>query len=160
MPSNWGILAGMTHIDTAEAMQEFGMRVGQSLQGGEVIELIGDVGAGKTTFVKGLARGMDIDESVQSPSFTISRVYDAANGQRLVHYDFYRLQDAGIMAAELDDVLNDKTAVVVVEWAEAVAHVLPDDRLTMTITPDSQDGRELSLLAGGVTSTALKEAIV
>lgn len=149
----------MTHIKTAESMQEFGARVGQSLHGGEVIELIGDVGAGKTTFVKGLAWGMGIEESVQSPSFTIGRVYDAVSGLRLVHYDFYRLQDAGIMVAELDDVLNDKTAVVVVEWAEAVAHVLPDDRLTMTITPDSQDERELLLAANGTVSTALKEVL-
>lgn len=159
MPCNWGILARMTYIKTAVAMQEFGERVGQLLQGGEVIELVGDVGAGKTTFVKGLARGMGIDESVQSPSFTINRVYDAASGRRLVHYDFYRLHDAGIMAAELDDVLHDTSAVVIVEWAEAVAQVLPEDRLTMTIAPDTDDGRNVALMPGGAVSAALVEVL-
>lgn len=149
----------MIQIKTVEAMQEFGALVGRALQGGEVIELVGDVGAGKTTFVKGLAGGMGIDETVQSPSFTISRVYDVANDTRLVHYDFYRLHDAGIMAAELGDVLDDKTAVVVIEWAEAVAHVLPDDRLTITIQSDIKDGRILSCVSGGTVSTALMETI-
>ena len=97
-------------------MIDFGAKLGAELRGGEVIELIGDVGAGKTTFTKGLAKGLAIAETVQSPSFTISRVYDGR--LELVHYDFYRLNNAGVMALELADNLSDAEKVVVIDAEE------------------------------------------
>lgn len=124
-------------------MKALGARLGALLQGGEVIELSGDVGAGKTTFVKGLAVGMAIDEDVQSPSFTVSRVYDARDGLQLAHYDFYRLKDAGIMANELDEVIHDDTIVTVVEWADIVEDVLPKKRLRIEFTSPSETDRTL-----------------
>ena len=124
-------------------MKALGARLGALLQGGEVIELSGDVGAGKTTFVKGLAVGMAIDEDVQSPSFTVSRVYDARDGLQLAHYDFYRLQDAGIMANELDEVIRDDTIVTVVEWADIVEGVLPAKRLRVQFSSPSETDRTL-----------------
>ncbi len=124
-------------------MKALGARLGALLQGGEVIELSGDVGAGKTTFVKGLAVGMAIDEDVQSPSFTVSRVYDARDGLQLAHYDFYRLQDAGIMANELDEVIRDDTIVTVVEWADIVEGVLPKKRLRIEFASPSETDRTL-----------------
>lgn len=62
-------------IASSLAMQRLGQVIGRSLKGGEVIELVGDIGAGKTTLTKGIAEGLDIAEPVQSPTFTISRVY-------------------------------------------------------------------------------------
>ena len=124
-------------------MKALGARLGALLQGGEVIELSGDVGAGKTTFVKGLAVGMAIDEDVQSPSFTVSLVYDARDGLQLAHYDFYRLQDAGIMANELDEVIRDDTIVTVVEWADIVEGVLPKKRLRIEFASPSETDRTL-----------------
>lgn len=123
-----------------------GERIGSALQGGEVIELIGDVGAGKTTFVKGLGRGLLLDEDVQSPSFTISRVYQARDGLELHHYDFYRLQDAGVMSYELAESIDDPKVVTVVEWAETVKEVLPDEhvRLTLAYAPHD-DGRLMTM---------------
>ena len=149
----------MIHIDSSDAMQEFGAHVGALLKGGEVIELIGDVGAGKTTFVRGLARGMGVDEVVQSPSFTINRVYDAADGKRLIHYDFYRLEDAGIMNDELADALKDQRAVLVIEWAGAVEDVLPEDRLVLRIASDVIDERDVAVEAHGEKSQALAGAV-
>lgn len=140
-------------------MQEFGERVGAKLRGGEVLELVGDVGAGKTTFVRGLARGMGVDEVVQSPSFTISRVYDALGNRRLIHYDFYRLDDAGIMRDELADAMKDPLAVIVIEWAEAVESVLPRDRLVLKITSAGDEQRDVSLEAHGASSQLLAGAI-
>jgi len=140
-------------------MQEFGERVGAKLRGGEVLELVGDVGAGKTTFVRGLARGMGVDEVVQSPSFTISRVYDALGNRRLIHYDFYRLDDAGIMRDELADAMKDLLAVIVIEWAEAVESVLPRDRLVLKITSTGDEQRDVSLEAHGASSQLLAGAI-
>ena len=142
-------------------MKAFGARLGALLRGGEVIELVGDVGAGKTTLTKGVADGMRIDEDVQSPSFTISRVYDAPNGLRLAHYDFYRLHDAGIMADELHETMSDPETVTIIEWAEIIAGVLPDDRLTIAITGTASDehARQMTLRAGGKVSQAVVERL-
>lgn len=130
-------------------MKAFGAKLGALLNGGEIIELIGDVGAGKTTLAKGIASGLGVDEDVQSPSFTISRVYETANNLQLAHYDFYRLQDAGIMAAELHETLSDQHFVTLIEWAEIVSGVLPGDRLSISITSPSEGSREISLTSGG-----------
>lgn len=149
----------MIEVKSEADMQTFGESIGASFQGGEVIELIGDVGAGKTTMVRGIARGMGIDETVQSPSFTINRVYETNSGKRLVHYDFYRLQDAGIMANELAEALSDKDTSVVIEWADAVEQVLPDDKLTITILSTDETTRRLTIAAHGEKSQQLLEAI-
>lgn len=149
----------MIAIENEAATQTFGQRLGGLLRGGEVIELIGDVGAGKTTLVRGIAKGMGVDETVQSPSFTINRVYDAADGKLLVHYDFYRLENAGIMADELADTLQDKKAVIIIEWASAVAHVLPDDHLSIAITTPSETTRKMEITAGGAVSQSIAEQL-
>ena len=123
----------------------WGEKLGQLLTSGMVIELVGDVGAGKTTLTKGIARGLMIDEDVQSPTFTISRVYEARDGLQLAHYDFYRLSDAGIMADELRDVVSDPTIVTVIEWAEIVEGVLPAGRLRIEAISSSETERELTI---------------
>ena len=145
----------MIEVMNEAEMREFGERLGALVQGGEVIELIGDVGAGKTTFVRGLARGMGVSETVQSPSFTINRVYDASHDRRLVHYDFYRLADPGIMADELAEAIADVATVVVIEWAAAVEHVLPADRLTIRIVSPTETSRQLSVEGTGDMSKIL-----
>lgn len=127
------------------ATREFGETVGHALRGGEIIELVGDVGAGKTTFVKGLAKGLGIDEDVQSPSFTISRVYEARDGLQLAHYDFYRLADAGIMADELDETMRDPRTITVIEWAGIVEGVLPKERLTIQFESPTETKRVLTV---------------
>lgn len=134
-------------IGSDEEMKEFGARAGRALRASGphgaavVIELVGDVGAGKTTFVKGLATGLGITEDVASPSFTISRVYDVPDGRRLHHYDFYRLTDAGILRDELGEVTADSSAVVVIEWADIVGGVLPDDHARLTIRATGETTR-------------------
>lgn len=145
----------MIEVQSDTEMQQFGEKIGRLLVGGEVIELIGDVGAGKTTLVRGLARGMGVTETVQSPSFTINRVYDANNSQLLVHYDFYRLHDAGIMANELAEALSDTKTSVVIEWADAVESVLPADRLTITISSPTETSRQTVITSGGEKSQKL-----
>lgn len=125
--------------------QELARKIGALLKGGEVIELVGDVGAGKTTFVKGLAKGLAIEEDVQSPSFTISRVYDARDNLRLAHYDFYRLSDAGIMKDELTEMIQDPEVITVIEWADIVEGVLPKNRLTIRFESPTETTRKLTL---------------
>jgi len=132
-------------VKSEQEMRALGEKLGGLLKGGEVIELVGDVGAGKTTFTKGLAVGLGIDEDVQSPSFTISRVYEARDGLLLSHYDFYRLNDAGIMANELTETTQDPTSVTVIEWADIVEGVLPETRLRIEFTAPTETSRNLTL---------------
>jgi tRNA threonylcarbamoyladenosine biosynthesis protein TsaE len=136
----------MTSVGDESEMKAFGENLGQRLRGGEVIELVGDVGAGKTTLVKGIGHGLKIDDEVQSPSFTISRVYGARDGLRLHHYDFYRLGDAGVMSFELAESIAEPDVVTVVEWADTVQDVLPEERCRIEIayTPDGH-GRQLEM---------------
>lgn len=124
-------------VNSINQTQAFASAVGARLKGGEVFELVGDVGAGKTTFTKGLGEGLGVTDDVQSPSFTLSRVYDARNGLYLHHYDFYRLGDAGVLAYELAESISDKNVVTVVEWAETVADVLPPERCVLSFSTDA-----------------------
>jgi len=126
-------------------MKLLGSAVAGLLRGGDCIQLIGDVGAGKTTFVKGIGEGLGITEPIQSPSFTISRVYEI-DTLRLVHYDFYRLSDAGIMAEELKEALSDSETVVVIEWADIVEGVLPQNHTTVSIQATRETTRDVTIV--------------
>lgn len=117
---------------SAEQTKAIGAAIGRAVCGGEIIELSSDIGGGKTTFAKGLALGMDISEPVQSPTFTISRIYHARDDLELHHYDFYRLDDAGIMSAELAESLVQPNAVIIIEWSNVIEDVLPEVRAKIT----------------------------
>lgn len=132
------------NTDSSDSTEQLGRSIGQRLRGGEVIELASDLGGGKTTFVRGLASGAGSTDAVSSPSFTISQLYKA--GQLEVHhYDFYRLGEPGLMAQELAEVLDDPSAVVVVEWAAVVGNVLPSERLSIYITATSENDRTFNI---------------
>ena len=146
-------------VNSVEAMMKLGEIIGKNILGGTTVLLIGDVGAGKTTLTKGIASGMGVTDDVQSPTFTISRVYDASDNRVLAHYDFYRLHDAGIMAAELDEAVNDTSTITLIEWGEVVAGVVPHDHLEIRITPASESSRRLELSAFGVHSATLLERL-
>jgi len=113
------------------------------LRGGEVLELISDLGGGKTNFVRGLANGMGSQDAVRSPSFTLSNQYQAGN-LTLYHFDFHRLSQPGIMRNELQEILADKNAVVAVEWPGIIEEVLPAEHLVIHIRPITESSRELT----------------
>ncbi len=131
-----------TESSSLEATLSVGVAIGHRLRGGEVIELLSDLGGGKTAFVRGLAKGMGSNEQVHSPSFTIANQYRATD-LTLHHLDFYRLREAGIMKDELAELLNDSQSVIAVEWAGLIEAVLPAERLTVRITVTGQSAREL-----------------
>lgn len=133
----------LIEVTNEQATRDLGEKFGLLLKGGEVVELVGDVGAGKTTFVKGIAKGLGIEEDVQSPSFTISRVYEARDGLQLAHYDFYRLSDPGIMADELTETTQDPLSITVIEWADIVEGVLQENRLRIVFTAPTETDRQL-----------------
>lgn len=130
---------------TAEATERLGERIGTNLRGGEVIELASDLGGGKTTFVRGLARGAGSTDHVASPTFTISREYKTDKFV-VYHFDFYRLHEPGVMADELYELLGDPHAVVVVEWSDIVQHVLPAGHLKVDIKQTGETGRQLDFV--------------
>lgn len=146
-------------VATSDDMMKLGARIGALCSGGEVIELVGDIGAGKTTFTKGLASALGTDDDVQSPTFTISRVYETASDVRLAHYDFYRLQDAGVMKIELDESVNDPNMITIIEWSQIVADILPTDTLRIEITPREDECRLVTLTGGGERSRHIVEAL-
>lgn len=108
-----------------------------------MIDLISDLGGGKTTFVKGLAGGLGSNDRVHSPSFTLSNQY-LAGELTLYHFDFYRLSEPGIMRTELAEVINDPQAVIAVEWSDIVGDTLPDGRLTIRIRSTGDNDREIT----------------
>ena len=110
------------------------------------LELIGDVGAGKTTLTKALVEKLGSNDEVTSPSFAINNRYQLNDGREVSHYDFYRLGEAGVMSQELLEDLVSLQTCVIVEWAETVSQVLPADRLQMTITTLADGGRQLELV--------------
>lgn len=130
-------------ISSEESMKTFGEQIARTLKGGEIIELVGDIGAGKTTLTKGIAAGLGVTDDVQSPSFTISRTYETARDRQLVHYDFYRLSDPGILAAEIHDVIGDPHIITIVEWADVVKEVLPTDHIIIKIESPSEQTRDV-----------------
>lgn len=132
-----------TTSQSADETEQLAQSLGSRCSGGEIIELVSDLGGGKTTFVRGLAKGMGSHDTVASPSFTIAREYDA--GQlTLHHFDFYRLNEPGIVANELSELTGDPTVVVVIEWADIVESVLPTDRLTIHITRSGETSRRFT----------------
>lgn len=125
-------------------MLAFGEKFANSTTG-QVIELIGDVGAGKTTFTRGLAKGLGIKEEITSPSFTISKVYSLPNDKTLTHYDFYRLQDPGLMKEDLEESISNPNNYTIIEWGESVSDILPKNHTTINIKYNDDGSREVIL---------------
>ncbi len=125
--------------------QDLAAKIGGALKGGEVFELKSDLGGGKTTFTKGLASGMGVKDVVQSPTFIISSLHKGHNDLELHHFDFYRLNNAGIMSAELAESLHQNNAIVVVEWGDIVHDVLPKDRATVSLSVPKDETRVIAI---------------
>src|ERR1043166_8999615 len=125
----------------------FGERIGNELAGGESVRLNGPLGAGNSVLVKGIASALGVDEEeVTSPSFTLVNPHPGR--LLLYHIDLYRL-DEGTSAAhavDLDELLIDEKAVLVIEWAERLGHYpLPDNVWSISIAGDGDEPRRISV---------------
>jgi tRNA threonylcarbamoyladenosine biosynthesis protein TsaE len=146
-PASTTIPVGTTISNSEDETFALGVRIGRELRGGEVLLLNGSLGAGKTMLVKGIAHGLELDkEDVTSPSFTLVNPH---KGRLLLyHIDLYRL-DEGASAAhavDLDEILTDENAVVVIEWAERMGqYPLPPEAWRISITGDGDAPRRISI---------------
>lgn len=131
-------------LKSAQATEKLGEMIGSKLKGGEVIELISDLGGGKTTMVRGIARGAGSSDHVSSPSFTLRNDYSAKE-IAIAHFDFYRLSEPGILRDMLAEQLIDPETTVIIEWAQVVDDILPADHIKLRLKATSENGRELEL---------------
>lgn len=133
--------------ENAEDTQKIASVLGELAQPGDVLTLHGDLGAGKTTFTQGMAKGLGVKQEVSSPTFTLINEY--AGRLPLYHMDVYRL---GEQAAKEDlgyDEYFYGDGVTVVEWAELLKDRLPEDTLQLTIEKEGEQKRSLHFVANG-----------
>jgi tRNA threonylcarbamoyladenosine biosynthesis protein TsaE len=131
-----------------EQTRRIGMRLGSEIKAGDVICLQGDLGAGKTTFVQGLAQGWGSIDSVSSPTFVLVNVYRRANGNQLFHLDAYRLESIP-EAEELDLDAMLAEGALLVEWPERLGNLIPHERLLVTLEHIAEEHRQMLLNARG-----------
>jgi len=152
-----------THLRTtsADATAALGHRLGAALQVGDVVTLAGPFGAGKTTLVQGIGRGLGVREPLSSPSFGLVNEYlpaDAGSRLPFFHLDLYRVRDAAEVAElDLDDYLG--RGALAVEWPEVALDLLPPDRLDLALALEG-DARRIAVAASGARGRRLAAALV
>lgn len=125
-----------------------GERLAQKLHPGDVLLLLGDLGAGKSELTRGIAAGLGVTETVTSPSFTILNVYETGR-LPLYHFDWYRLQSADeLFEMGMDEYLGGD-GVAVVEWPGQCPEAIPETRLEVDIRPIDETTREITLTPVG-----------
>lgn len=131
-----------------EQTRRIGMRLGSVLKKGDVLCLQGDLGAGKTTFVQGIAQGWGSLDSVSSPTFIIVNMYRRADEAQLFHLDTYRLESQPeAEELDLDSMLNE--GALIVEWPERLGNLIPEERLWIKFDHVSDEQRLMSFNANG-----------
>lgn len=141
-----------------EQTRRIGMRLGAALQAGDVICLQGDLGAGKTTFVQGIAHGWGSLDAVSSPTFIIVNMYRRGDEARLFHMDAYRL-DSTPEAEELDLDAMLSQGPLLIEWPERMSGLVPPEHLWVQLEHIAEEEREMRFRASGGRYDALLEVV-
>lgn len=127
---------------SSEETMVFGEKLANILPSGITVTLTGDLGAGKTTLVRGIARGLNINDVVQSPTFNIMKIY--LKGSRpLIHIDAYRLADIDTDIG-LDEYIGYETGITVIEWPMFIKNLIPSDALEVEINHLGEDQRKIT----------------
>lgn len=128
-------------IETRSAQETYqlGVDIGKSAKAGQVYTMVGDLGVGKTVFTQGMAAGLEITEPISSPTFTIVQVYDEGR-LSFYHFDVYRIGDI----SEMDEIGFEDyiygEGVSLIEWANLIEEILPEQRIEITIEKDLEQG--------------------
>lgn len=124
---------------SAEETYQLGLEIGKKAIPGQVYTMVGDLGVGKTVFTQGMARGLEIEEPISSPTFTIVQVYDEGR-LPFYHFDVYRIGDI----SEMDEIGYEDyvygEGVALIEWANLIQEILPEHRISIIIEKDLQQG--------------------
>ena len=131
-------------------------RFASLLHGGEIVFLRGPIGAGKTVFVKGVAEALGMKSSPTSASFSLMKRYQKGK-HTLYHIDLFRLTEGEVFNLGSEEMLEDEQAVILAEWPDPLAQMMPQDRLEMDFVLEGGDKRRITLRAGGAVSRALAE---
>ncbi|MFA4818666.1 MAG: tRNA (adenosine(37)-N6)-threonylcarbamoyltransferase complex ATPase subunit type 1 TsaE [Patescibacteria group bacterium] len=152
-------------ISTASAKQTMalGFRLAKQLKSGEVLALIGDLGSGKTTFVKGLAKGLGVKQPITSPTFVLLKVYPVTKHKAIklfIHVDCYRVAGIELSKIGLDDYLGRPDCVVAIEWAEKIKQ-LPRHTHKILLAYDRRaGGRKIKFGQKSKKSSSLKISLM
>ena len=137
-----------------EQTRRIGMRLGSSLERGDIVCLQGELGAGKTTLARGMAQGWGAIDEVSSPTFVLANVYRRADGRELFHLDAYRIESVR-EAEELDVDAMITEGPMLIEWPERFRPLLPEERLWIELEHVADEQRQLRFLAHGRRYDAL-----
>lgn len=133
--------------NNARETEQLGMAIGRALKGGEVIAMTGDLGAGKTTLTKALAKSLGIDEHVTSPTFTIVNEYEGR--LKLFHFDVYRIGDIEEMYDLGFEEYIYGDGVSIIEWSNLIKEILPEDTINIEILASRENTRIINLSGKG-----------
>jgi|WetSurMetagenome_2_1015567.scaffolds.fasta_scaffold351196_2 tRNA threonylcarbamoyladenosine biosynthesis protein TsaE len=127
-----------------EETQGLGCDFAKTLKKGDIVCLYGDLGSGKTTFTQGLAVGLGIKNRIISPTFVIVRSYELGV-MGFYHIDLYRIESADDMESlGIEEIINNKQGIVVIEWAEKLGKYLPRERIDIQFSYEKDDSRKIS----------------
>ncbi|WP_352418324.1 tRNA (adenosine(37)-N6)-threonylcarbamoyltransferase complex ATPase subunit type 1 TsaE [Proteiniborus sp.] len=136
------------NVDNLKETERIGFILGKLLTGGEVVCMTGDLGAGKTTMTQSIAKGLDVEDYVTSPTFTIINEYSGRCP--LYHFDVYRINDVDEMYDLGYEEYFYSRGVSVIEWANIIEEILPEERLNIEISKkDNNEGREIIISGNG-----------
>ena len=134
--------------ETPDQTIRLGLEIGKQLQPGSVVALHGPLGAGKTTLAKGIARSLNIEEALTSPSFTLIAEYEGSregNPVTLYHIDLYRISHPQEIAdLGMEEILNGE-GICVIEWAEKASEFLPDSTVGVEIVIEDKGRRQIKI---------------
>jgi tRNA threonylcarbamoyladenosine biosynthesis protein TsaE len=129
------------HTNSAEQTTALGERLGKILRPGDVLALFGDLGAGKTTFTKGIARGLGLVDDIHSPTFTL--IHEHIGHPPLYHVDLYRLEtETEVDSLGIEEYIYGE-GITIIEWADRMRSMLPKDRLDIKLKMKGDNDREL-----------------
>lgn len=143
-------------IGSSEEMKELGEKLGRQLILPQIIQLVGDVGTGKTTLTKGIANGLGISNTVQSPSFNIFSLYKSPKGKELHHYDLYRLSDPGLMSYNVAESLNNPNTLTVIEWGNTVKNIIPENAIRISIYMTNKEDQRKVVIENSILDSPLQ----
>ena len=136
---------------TFKETQKIGKILGEIINSGAVIALAGDLGAGKTTFVKGLAKGLGVKNTITSPTFLLIKKYAVRKARSKIesfyHIDCYRLEnEKKLQCLGIEEIIKDKRAITVIEWPEKIKNLLPKDAIKIKFEWAGENERKISIV--------------